>query len=220
MLDGIHHADPTRLVRAHATAMRSGALVTALIIECELAIVHLCRGEYDAAEETYAELRWAIVTVMAVLSLAYVMNQSGQTVTLGTFLAQAGYVPYVIVDGPKTLVGHESDILIQYAAQKGYQPSLFRALPLPGGMNSTREETAFAGKYLREHGIHKILLVTSNYHTRRAAYLMRKQNPGLQVVTIAAADPNFDPNIWWKSREGKKVFLLEWMKTIATYFGI
>ncbi len=39
---------------------------------------------------TYYELRWAIVTVMAVLALAYVMNQSGQTTTLGAFLAGTG----------------------------------------------------------------------------------------------------------------------------------
>ncbi len=39
---------------------------------------------------TYYELRWAILTVMAVLALAYVMNQSGQTTTLGAFLAGTG----------------------------------------------------------------------------------------------------------------------------------
>lgn len=39
---------------------------------------------------TYYELRWAIVTVMAVLALAYVLNQSGQTGHLGTALAQTG----------------------------------------------------------------------------------------------------------------------------------
>jgi lactate permease len=39
---------------------------------------------------TYVELRHAIVTVMAVLALAYVLNQSGQTNTLGAFLATAG----------------------------------------------------------------------------------------------------------------------------------
>lgn len=35
-------------------------------------------------------LRWAIVTVMAVLALAFVMNLSGQTITLGTWMAAAG----------------------------------------------------------------------------------------------------------------------------------
>jgi lactate permease len=37
-----------------------------------------------------SQLKWAILTVAAVLALAYVMNQSGQTVTLGTWAAGAG----------------------------------------------------------------------------------------------------------------------------------
>jgi lactate permease len=39
---------------------------------------------------TYRQLAAAILTVMAVLALAYVMNASGQTVTLGTWVAGAG----------------------------------------------------------------------------------------------------------------------------------
>ncbi len=39
---------------------------------------------------TLAQLKWAIVTVCAVLALAYVMNLSGQTITLGTWVAGAG----------------------------------------------------------------------------------------------------------------------------------
>jgi lactate permease len=36
------------------------------------------------------QLKWAIVTVASVLALAYVMNQSGQTITLGLWAAGAG----------------------------------------------------------------------------------------------------------------------------------
>ncbi|WP_091628235.1 L-lactate permease [Amycolatopsis saalfeldensis] len=39
---------------------------------------------------TVKELRFAIVTVAGVLALAYVMNLSGQTATIGTFIAAAG----------------------------------------------------------------------------------------------------------------------------------
>jgi lactate permease len=39
---------------------------------------------------TLVQLRWAILTVMAVLALAFVMNASGQTITLGTWMAGAG----------------------------------------------------------------------------------------------------------------------------------
>ncbi len=40
--------------------------------------------------KTLDQLKWAILTVAAVLGLAYVMNQSGQTVTLGLWAAGAG----------------------------------------------------------------------------------------------------------------------------------
>jgi lactate permease len=39
---------------------------------------------------TYVQLKWPILTVMSVLALAYVMNLSGQTTTLGTWMAAAG----------------------------------------------------------------------------------------------------------------------------------
>src|SRR5262249_43662472 len=36
--------------------------------------------------QTVVELRWAIFTVAAVLGIAYVMNMSGQTITIGQWL--------------------------------------------------------------------------------------------------------------------------------------
>jgi lactate permease len=39
---------------------------------------------------TLNQLKWAILTVAAVLALAYVMNFSGETITLGQWLAGAG----------------------------------------------------------------------------------------------------------------------------------
>jgi lactate permease len=39
---------------------------------------------------TLNQIKWAILTVCAVLALAYVMNLSGQTITLGTWAAGAG----------------------------------------------------------------------------------------------------------------------------------
>jgi lactate permease len=45
---------------------------------------------FRAYIDTYRQLAAAIVTVMAVLALAYVMNASGQTATLGKWLAASG----------------------------------------------------------------------------------------------------------------------------------
>lgn len=133
-------------------------------------------------------------------------------------LAEAGYGPYVLVSGPESLLGHTSDDTIEYARRKGFPDSLFRALP--NDTDSTRSEAQFLGRYFRAHGIRKILLVTSNFHTSRAAWLMRHENPGLEVDAVPAPDPNFTPQTWWNSRNGKKTFLLEWMKTVATRIGM
>lgn len=47
---GIRDADPARLISARNAALESGAVVTALDIAAELAMIHLTRAEYDDAE--------------------------------------------------------------------------------------------------------------------------------------------------------------------------
>jgi len=144
-------------------------------------------------------------------------DQFGNRIIKAAQLATAAYAPYVLVSGPHSLLGHESDETIEYARRRGYPVSLFR--PLPHEFDSTRSEAAFIDRYLRTQGAKKILLVTSNYHTARAARLLRKYSPGLQVIAVAAPDPAFTPDGWWKTREGQKTFLYEWLKTVATALG-
>ena len=69
---------------ATGTLMFISGVLTALALR--LNVRHALRA-YGA---TLRQLKWAIVTVAAVLGLAYVMNQSGQTTTLGLWLAGAG----------------------------------------------------------------------------------------------------------------------------------
>jgi lactate permease len=69
---------------AAGTLMVIAGLITALILRVKPGDMLRTYGK------TYVELRSAIVTVMAVLALAYVMNLSGQTGSLGAWLAQAG----------------------------------------------------------------------------------------------------------------------------------
>jgi uncharacterized SAM-binding protein YcdF (DUF218 family) len=146
-------------------------------------------------------------------------DDSGTRIIKAAQLAKQGYSPYVLVSGPPDLLGHDSDGTIAFAERNGYPGSLFRPIWLPVGTDSTRSEATFLGNYLREHGIKNILLVTSNYHTRRAARLWRKQAPWIEVTAIAASDPYFTPDGWWKTRSGQKTFLLEWTKTVAAWLG-
>lgn len=144
-------------------------------------------------------------------------DENGARIIKAAELAKAGYAPVVLVSGPPMLMGWESDVTIQYAESKGYPASLFE--PLHNRVDSTRSETRMIAKDLKRAGIHKILLVTSNYHTGRAGRLMREAAPWCWVVVVSAPDPSYDPSGWWKTREGQKQFFYEWVKTIATALG-
>jgi uncharacterized SAM-binding protein YcdF (DUF218 family) len=146
-------------------------------------------------------------------------DATGERILKGAELEKAGYAPIVLVDGPWSLLGPESDATIKYAEQQGFPASYFKSVPLPGDADSTRSEADYLGKVIKASGFHKILLVTSNFHTRRAARLFRKENPWMEVAVVAAPYRDFSPGNWWQARPGKKVFLLEWMKTISADLG-
>jgi lactate permease len=69
---------------AAGTLMIFAGVITAAILKVSPARALKTYGE------TYVELKSAIITVMAVLGLAFVMNLSGQTTSLGLWLAGAG----------------------------------------------------------------------------------------------------------------------------------
>ncbi|MFL6052494.1 MAG: L-lactate permease [Actinoallomurus sp.] len=66
------------------TQMLVAGVITMIILRISV------RGALRAYRDTLVQLRWAILTVMLVLALAFVMNASGQTITLGTWMAGAG----------------------------------------------------------------------------------------------------------------------------------
>ncbi|GAA0913760.1 L-lactate permease [Streptomyces thermoalcalitolerans] len=72
------------IFNAGGTVLLVAGLLTAVLYGIGI------RRTTGAYADTVRQFRWTIVTVMAVLALAYVMNLSGQTVTLGLFLAQTG----------------------------------------------------------------------------------------------------------------------------------
>lgn len=144
-------------------------------------------------------------------------DEFGNRITTAAELQKQGLAPFVVVSGPPTLLGHESETMIEFARRKGYDPAIFHRADHE--LNSTRKEAIFFDQYCKEHNLRKILLVTSNYHTKRAAKLMRAASPRLDVIVVAASDPFFTPSTWWKTRNGEKTFLYEWLKTIATALG-
>jgi uncharacterized SAM-binding protein YcdF (DUF218 family) len=146
-------------------------------------------------------------------------DSHGNRILKGAELVRQGFAPKALIDGPSGQYGmHESDLAIPFAVRAGFPESYF--VPLPMDAHSTEEEAHVVQQELRRLGAHRVLLVTSNYHTRRAAGFFRRVDPEHEFIVIAAPDVAFSPEDWWHNREGRKTFLIEWLKTVAAWFGI
>ncbi|MEP6962726.1 MAG: YdcF family protein, partial [Acidobacteriota bacterium] len=143
----------------------------------------------------------------------------GNRILTAAELVRKGFVPKVLVSGPDGVYGaYECDLAIPFAVKAGYPESYF--IHMENHARSTREEAVASGEVLHKMGVHKILLVTNDYHTRRAGDMYRQAMPDIQVTVIAAPDTYFSAHGWWQNREGQKTALYEWMKTIAGWANI
>jgi uncharacterized SAM-binding protein YcdF (DUF218 family) len=99
--------------------------------------------------------------------------------------------------------------------------SRFEFCELSGGVDSTLQEAEALSSCIRGYHWQSIVIVTSNYHTRRAGMLWRritKPDPNLHVWVEGVADPEFQQP-WWRHRQSAKVWLLESSKLVWAIFG-
>ena len=80
----------------------------------------------------------------------------------------------------------------------------------PHTAGNTREEAQALQQLVAERRWRRVLVVTSNYHTRRARYIFHRVLPAAVEVRVAASrDTYYDPSHWWESRDGVKIFFTE-----------
>jgi uncharacterized SAM-binding protein YcdF (DUF218 family) len=143
----------------------------------------------------------------------------GHRILEGGELVRQGFVRKALVSGPRSCYGQpESELAIRFANQHGYPADSFIAFPIDA--TSTRAEARELIPELRRLGAHSFLLVTSDYHTRRAATYFRPLAGGMDMRVIAAPDEFYRWNSWWHNRDAEKIFFLEWSKTVSSYFGM
>jgi len=153
------------------------------------------------------------------MALVLAGDGEGNRILTAAQLARQGYISQVLVSGPSGIYGlYECDLAIPFAVKAGYPASYF--LHFENNARSTQEEARDAVARLRQLGAHKILVVTSDYHTRRAGKIYRTAAPDLQFVVVAAPDISFTAAGWWHNRQGEKIAFNEWLKTLTEPFGI
>lgn len=140
-------------------------------------------------------------------------------------LVNEGFAPRIIINGNR-----KTPVLRQLEA-RGYEPASpwyensLRVLELLGVERNRVTTVAVEDAYdtisecrglaptIQREGLERVLLVTSRFHTRRAARIWRTvHGDRLEIVPVAARQDPFDPDGWW--RQGRQVRLV-----LAEYGG-
>jgi uncharacterized SAM-binding protein YcdF (DUF218 family) len=144
---------------------------------------------------------------------------TGRRIMKGAELAREHFAPAVLVDNSHSYYGYtESELGADFAVQNGYSPDLF--IRVRWTASSTVEEAGHVVEELRTRGAHKVIVVTTLWHTARAGRIFRRLAPELEIHMVGVDDPRWRNGHWWATREGQKDFFLETAKTIADFLRI
>ena len=79
---------------------------------------------------------------------------------------------------------------------------------------STKDEVREAEQCLAREGAKSVLIVTSDFHTRRALHIFQKEIPGISFSVAAVQDSRQFGTRWWAHRQWAKTLLDEWLRLI------
>jgi uncharacterized SAM-binding protein YcdF (DUF218 family) len=209
--NGFRAAKSAEIVEPGRTRQRGGIffrLIFFIFILAVCAVLYLARvpllrlaGEFWVVDEP-PETSDVIVVLSG-------DNYDAERATRAASLFKSGMAPRVLATG-RALRSYATttDLMKRDLVEHGVPESAI--VPFTHKADDTRDEAAAVSEFVASHGWKKILLVTSNYHTRRSQYIYEHALPASdQLLTVAAPDSDYDPNYWWKTRAGVKIFFHE-----------
>jgi uncharacterized SAM-binding protein YcdF (DUF218 family) len=129
-------------------------------------------------------------------------------------LLSQGLAPQVVFDVPVAakIYGVTTQELAENYVKQLPQRQSVSICPIFG--LSTKTEAPDVARCLAQFGPHKVLLVTSDYHTRRAVSTFQHELPQYQFFVAAARDPRQFGIPWWRQRQWAKLNLDEWLRFV------
>ena len=93
---------------------------------------------------------------------------------------------------------------------------------LPGIHNSTAHEADTFRRTAESRGWKRVIVVTSKFHTRRAAFAVRRamDRSGIEVVMRGSRYDRADPAHWWRTRSDVRWTVSETQKLAGYMLGL
>jgi uncharacterized SAM-binding protein YcdF (DUF218 family) len=191
---------------------QSGGIISSLI--SLLFVVVLCLALYLARHPLmrFAGEEWIVEDTLEHADAIIVLSDDNfyaDRAAQAADLYRHGMAPYVVASGRKLrpyagiaeLMEHD---LVERAVPKD------KILRVAHQAENTREEAEALRQQVVERKWRSVIVVTSNYHTRRARYIFRTVFPrAVEVRVSGAKDGDFDPASWWERRVSIKKLATE-----------
>jgi uncharacterized SAM-binding protein YcdF (DUF218 family) len=162
-----------------------------------------------------ATARWLIVQDPLDRADIIIMLSGGrgdERVRQAADLYHQGYAPAILLSGGEIFMGISVPELLKRQAQAHGIP--VSAMLFEGNSTSTYEQAVFLRPMLEQRSIHRAIVVTSTYHTRRARYIFHKVFAGspIDIRVYPVQDDRFNPVRWWTREQDTETVVLEYIK--------
>jgi len=204
---------------ARRNSERGGALVSLIVL---VVLVVMCAVLYWARHPIlrFAGESWVIDAPAAHADALLLLgddNFYADRATHAAELIRHGVAPVVVASGRRLrpsagIAELQEHDLIERGVPKD------EIIRFPHDADSTLEEAMALARLCSDRRFHSVIVVTSNYHARRARYIFDKVFPATIVVSVTGAhDGDFDPEHWWEKRKSQELFLHEIAGMMAAF---
>jgi len=135
-------------------------------------------------------------------------------------LFREGHAPLIVASGRRLRpIAGIAELMEHDLIERGVPKD--KIIRFPQDADNTREEAEALAKLAAARNWKSVIVVTSNYHTRRARYIFRKVFPERVDVRVASArDGDFNPEQWWEKRKSIKLLTREFAGMVVAVWEL
>jgi uncharacterized SAM-binding protein YcdF (DUF218 family) len=190
-----------------AVQSQSGGIISSLI--SLLFVVVLCLVLYLARGPLlrFAGESWIVEDPLERADAIIVLSDDNfyaDRATRGADLYRRGMAPIVVASGRRLRpYAGIAELMEHDLVERGVPKD--KIVRMAHNAENTREEAQALAQQAVALKWRSVIVVTSNYHTRRARYIFVRVFPTRIAVSVTGAhDGDFDPEHWWQTRKSLK----------------
>src|SRR3989338_11303428 len=87
-------------------------------------------------------------------------------------------------------------------------------------VSSTYDEAVAIRRWMTQQGLKSMLLVTEEYHSRRALMIFQLvfRGTGIAIYPVVVNNPQYEPRFWWRHEDDVKRVLEEYVSLVFNLF--